>query len=561
MMLDRDSSLQERQKLLYAMIFATSCLVLHCITKKLYADVDNYTISIVINRLYDADNYCVYLHPILCWTIGIISNILPQADAFTLFGRILIWGALVWLFYVIMKSQQKISDKILAIFFLLFLSTVFSVWNENYTVQAAFFMFVGVVTLGSVTRKKIISRLDICIGTVFVCIGIMWRIQAALLFIPFVLLEIVVSRICSEESGGIYWRNIKKIFGSVFILFLVLMLSKSAVQMSGKYNSSVVYDSARIKVQDYPMEEWDIVENKLIGISQSEYDSAKSWLLLDTETIDKDFLLRIGDIGETTQFEWDIHGLIKGLEHMIRTAWGYSKIVWIFFMVFCALFIYAFFMNKSWWRKLECVLVCAGTGMIILYYTILGRAPLRVWEAVIFAGISVVTINVIFIEKQDTDKKYFVYLKVFVGFLLCVGIMKDIVTADFSVPQLAINSRNNVDEQIFEETFEGESLYFWTSWHGNITQYYMKQGKLPSEEFLKHNLSVGDWTYGQVYFLNHLKEVNAENPAKALVDRKNTYFVSQDNSFLLKYLQEHYCDNLKVKQCGEINNIPIWSFQ
>ena len=61
--------------------------------------------------------------------------------------------------------------------------------------------------------------------------------------------------------------------------------------------------------------------------------------------------------------------------------------------------------------------------------------------------------------------------------------------------------------------------------------------------------------------MKHLKEVNAENPAKALVERNNTYFVGQDSSFLLEYLREHYDNEIRVKRCGEINDIPIWSFQ
>lgn len=462
-MKDNNLILTDRKIVVYAMIFAISCLALHCVTKNLYADVDNYTISVVTNGLYDADNYCIYLHPILCWIIGKLSYIFPQADAFSLLGRLLILGAFMWLFYVITKSQQKTLNKTLEILFLLFLSTAFSIWNVNYTVQAAFFIFAGLVTLEDDSRKKEISRLDICIGTAFVCVGIMWRIQAALLFIPFVLLEIVVSRICTEESGAIYWRNIKKVFGGVFLVFLILVLSRSAVQMSEQYNSSVVYDSARVKVQDYPMKEWEMVECELIGISQSEYDSAKAWILLDTETIDKDLLLRIGAVGETTEFEWNGYGLIKGLKTMALTVWRRSKAVWIFLGILFSVFLYAFFANQSWWRKLECVLVCVGTGIIILYYIMLGRAPLRVWESVIFVAISILVINAIFTDKPVVDKKWILALKLFIGLILCAGIVRDIVTADFSAPQLAINSRNNVDEQIFDETFEGESLYFWHS--------------------------------------------------------------------------------------------------
>lgn len=560
-MKDKQLILINKKRVLYAMSFAISCLALHCVTKNLYTDVDNYTISVVTNGLYDADNYCIHLHPILCWIIGKLSDIFPQTDVFALLGRVLILGALMWLFYAILKSRQRVIDKTLEILFLLFLSTAFSVWNKNYTVQAAFFMFVGLMMLVREARKKKIGRLNTCIGTVFVCVGIMWRIQAALLFVPFVSLELVVSQICSEKSDVIYCRNVKKIFGSVFLLFLMLVLSRSAVQMSERYNSSVTYDAARVIVQDYPMKEWEKVECELIGISQSEYDSARAWVLLDTEVIDKDLLLRISDVGESTEFEWSLHGLVKGLEKMALTVWRSSKTVWIFLGIFFFIFLYAFLANQSWWRKLECVLVCVGTWIIILYYIMIGRAPLRVWESVIFAAISILAINVIFIDKHFVDKKWFSALKLFIGLVLCVGIIKDVVTADFSMPQLAITSRINVDESVFDETFENESLYFWHSWHANMTRYYMEQGKLPSEKFLQHNLPVGDWIYGQVYFNNHLKELKARNPAKALIERSNTYFISDDASFLLEYLQEHYRKDIEAKQCGEIKNIPIWSFQ
>ena len=229
--------------------------------------------------------------------------------------------------------------------------------------------------------------------------------------------------------------------------------------------------------------------------------------------------------------------------------------------MFFIVFLYAFSANQSWWRKLECVLACAGAGIIILYYIMVGRAPLRVWESVIFAAMGVLVINKVSADKQVVDKRFFIVLKVFVGLLLCVGIFKDVVTAEFSAPQLALKSRSNVDESLYEETFEGQSLYFWESWHANITQYYMKQGKLPSEEFLRHNLSVGDWVYGQVYFNNHLKKVNASNPARALLQRNNTYFAGIDYTFLLDYLQEHYGYDIRVKKCGEINNLPIWKFE
>ena len=191
----------------------------------------------------------------------------------------------------------------------------------------------------------------------------------------------------------------------------------------------------------------------------------------------------------------------------------------------------------------------------------LSRAPLRVWESVIFAAMGILIVNIAFAEKKDVTIGWQVVLKLFVAFILCVGIIKDIAIAGFCVPHLAINSRSDACEFSNNEIYEEDTLIFWDSWHTNVTNYFMEKGKLPAVDFLNHNLSIGDWIYGQVYFNNHLIEVNASNPAKALLQRNNTYFVGSDYTFLLEYLREHYGINIGVKKCGEINNLPIWKFE
>lgn len=85
-------------------------------------------------------------------------------------------------------------------------------------------------------------------------------------------------------------------------------------------------------------------------------------------------------------------------------------------------------------------------------------------------------------------------------------------------------------------------------------------GKLPTEKFIQHNMPVGDWTYGQTYFKEYLKEIEAENPAKALLIREQTYYVSEDYEELLLYLQEHYGKDIAVQKIGEIQGIPVWKF-
>lgn len=52
-------------------------------TEPLYANVDNFNISLVTNRLFSEDTYTYYLHPWLCKGIKWMSIFLPHADVYT----------------------------------------------------------------------------------------------------------------------------------------------------------------------------------------------------------------------------------------------------------------------------------------------------------------------------------------------------------------------------------------------------------------------------------------------------------------------------------------------
>ena len=112
----------------------------------------------------------------------------------------------------------------------------------------------------------------------------------------------------------------------------------------------------------------------------------------------------------------------------------------------------------------------------------------------------------------------------------------------------------------YEETYSGDSLYFWGAWHSLVTQYYMSEEKLPTEEFLNHNSCTGDWVYGQNYFIENLSDADAVNPIKALVERDNTYFVSDTCNYALLYMHKYYGENIEAVQVGEILETPIWVF-
>ena len=51
------------------------------------------------------------------------------------------------------------------------------------------------------------------------------------------------------------------------------------------------------------------------------------------------------------------------------------------------------------------------------------------------------------------------------------------------------------------------------------------------------------------------------NPARALLERENTYYVAENEETMLVFLQEHYDEETIASQVGEIEGIPIWKFE
>lgn len=66
--------------------------------------------------------------------------------------------------------------------------------------------------------------------------------------------------------------------------------------------------------------------------------------------------------------------------------------------------------------------------------------------------------------------------------------------------------------------------------------------------------------YGQPYFEGFLAERDVANPAAALLEREDTFFVSRDPSLVLEFLRERYSPYARVRQTGLADDVPVWEF-
>ena len=556
----KDNSYEEKHRksliIILSLLLAVLWIIITLFSEKLYVNVDNFNISLITNGLYGENTYTYYLHPWLCTLISIISRVFPWADGYVLLLHMLIFLAVWSIFFVIIKSNLSIVGKLVFALSIMVVTFAISIWNSNFTVHAAFLVLTGaIVLLSNMDSQK---PFYIIVGTIFVCFGFMWRIQGALLTIPFIGVNIVFEIIKNWSNKRRIKRLIITLILPVMCIF-VLIVVQYATQNQEMFSEALEYSAYRSAVEDFPVKPWEELSEDIDNVSELEYKAATSWLLMDTDHISSELLKEIANKGTINAYPFNVFGVFQALKAMLHFVITYKSWTFILGAIIFA-FIITSISRQNIMQIVEIGLMIMGGTIILLYFTMKGRAVNHIWIVVV---LSILFISMILVIRNIENMTFSNRQKLFYGIIAVISILRlgsHLSRTDWHLPELAINSRYNNNSEKVERLYNKEDLYIWGNWHQNITHTYMEMGKLPTNEFITHNIPAGDWTYGQPYFNELLKNINAENPAEALLERQNTYYVCDDYNLVLQYMREHYGDTISVQQIDIINGIPVWQF-
>jgi len=228
---------------------------------------------------------------------------------------------------------------------------------------------------------------------------------------------------------------------------------------------------------------------------------------------------------------------------------------------------------KSAWLKLETLFCVLGAFIILFYFTFRGRAPIRVWQCTLISTLTVLVFIVIkdAMErrnsragdaadavpsqpaKREAPRSGAVVFQLVLCVALYFGIGQVMAHSSLHAPTFPITSRIGADDSGYEETFEEGALYIWPYWYSAIPDYFSRQDKLPTQRVIEHNIAFGDWLYGQVYFREFLEEIGAPNPALALLERPNTYFIEGQEDIFLEFMRDHYGKDIQMEYVREVD--------
>ncbi len=549
-----------------ALFMTFTLYFLFSISGAIYSFTDNITVGVVTSGMYGSNNMCQYLHPLFCLIIKCLNPIMPTADVFaTLTHMALLLGLFLISYAVIETAFQKpirqweigniISNALLVLAIVYFILGM-KLFGVNYTVQTSAIIAEGVIVLMYAARRQK-GKGWIVAGTVVIFAGFLSRIEACLLFLPFLALEFFTDFVRTKDKR-LWIRNSRLYFLPAFLVIIVLLVSKLAFLNVEPYKSDAAYNRYRTIAEDYPMETYGVTYKDFSEIDRLSYYMVTSWILADTDLINEETLEEIAEVGSRNDYQYTSQGLKWTLKEMKRVATTLDIHLMTLLSLTLLLVLWAVFAIDNIWLKLESIFCVLGGFIILFYFTFRGRAPIRVWQCTLIPCLTIlmaITIKGRNEEKAD-EKKQYGFSTVFL-LLICVvlyfGIGQVMAHSYIHKPTTPLTSKIGADDSGYQETFEDDALYLWPYWYSTIPDYFSKQDKLPTKRVIEHNIALGDWLYGQVYFREFLQRIDAENPAVALLERPNTYLMEGQEELFLQYMREHYGEDIQMEYVKKVN--------
>ena len=528
----------------------------------IYTNVDNFITSMVIGAVYDKDTYSMVLNPVLCWIMSFVGKVLPTADAFTLVTRVVLLAGIGSISYFVALHFRHWLERLFAGAMLFLLVIEMNLFSDYFMVWAAFFTFVGMVWLLS-SMKTEVHGSWIAAGTFFICCGLMWRLGGFVPFIPFLLLGWGMDFLFGSKGKDAKIQYLKKtvrVFGPMVLCFIVLLGIDYGYKHSEKYEDSVNFCDVVSSIVDYPMEEYEAVEELLPElVTENDYNSLTSAMYADTERITTEYCQEIADVGKKDEIVMNPKDIFQKTYSLIARLYGLKSFrVWCIGLVLLAFGI--LLSQASWYEKLEIVFAGGGAYLMMLYLMLVGRLPERGMQTILYAVMGVLLVRASSVRAEKSMHK--------VGMLLvlifCGLVLLRLSSVSFSAHQSLLAAKTGADETKWGQTYEPEdAVYLWrTSDHRKYAMRdFMAQGKLMSENFMNHNLADGGWDFNQVYSKGQMERLGVPNPIRALAERPHTYYVAENCNAVLTYLQEHYNENVQAIQVDELDGIPVWQFQ
>ena len=572
--------------------------------------IDGYLIAMVSNGCYGENNYCMFIHPLISYLCGKLSIVLPYADCYSLIIISFMSFSLFYSYYLIFSLVETLYKRMILV--LTVICYVFSTCNGltmRFTLQAGFCMFVGLLLLSIAFHDE--NKNYVIPGVLCCAFGCMIRDQAAFTLIPFCGLLLLYELIANRIMLKVFLRKCFKYLGVALVCILTLFITGKWFYNQPEYSESTKYNAARSALVDYPVKKWEDIEEKAIGYSENDYYAVTHYIWEDSDIIDWTYLEEISNLANNNYFvqvrEMDtpqskITFTVKNI--IYNFCVNAMKIAWFEIGLVVLLFsIYLFLKHKDLWVRLVLVFNLLGYFTIIIFFALLGREVAL--KELLLSGNLLVLFYMIFVlngtQERWSSNKWNIIKVVLVAYItmqpffaqkwfspaldcLCLASDFNLVDAQKvdmiekamygfysgipfqeddhnSIVEMFSARKDSETSSLLESLCENEELYIWNIWnYDDELSVLQRNNKLPSKDLISHNVAMGEWVSGQIYFKEHLESIGASNLMESLLSRPETIYVGKDEQIVHQWLKEHYSENVKIEHVKNVGTYPVWRY-
>lgn len=542
-------------------------MITNCLFDIKYEQVDDFIIYNLYSGLDGTYNvHGVYIHPVICFLLGIFYRIIPVINWHTIF---LLGMQLLCFTTIGTILLKRNSSKLSYVLYILFISILYPSLLEliQYTsVSALLILTAFFVIMDKVEQQKQRKAITVFSAILFT-IGIMTRMQSLLIIIPFFALYMVyeIIQVIRKKSEKTKLFMLLKQYGILAIITVIIYISNLLIyQTNDVYKNFMEFNDMRAYLHDISYTNYATNQEIFdeIGWSENDHYLFYTFNFGDENVYNKENLQKIIDYkksnGTYYSFDFDLEETIHQLEEEMKNTNPYITI--LFFVAF----VIALYTNR---KKTGWVIsIFLVTILVHMLFIVLNRSMLRVVIPEYILGTAMMLYFVQYTketkEKIDDRLKAISVISMVIIIAFSGGVYKyNYELEDYSNYKNVINYTNAHKENVYLYTVP--SLQFRYLVYPVYT--------MPPKGAFSNLRVMGGWDMYTENYYDFKERYDLEGTFLDLL-KENVYLIDGDVTWsgnyyhnyidhIVQFIKEHYQKEVTYTKVETFDNIYVYKLE
>ena len=528
-----------------------------------YEQVDDFIIYNLYSGLDGTYNiHGVYLHPILCFILGLFFKVLPMVNWHTVFLLAMQFICFTIIGTLVIKRN---NSKLSYILYILFVSVCYTSLLQliQYTsVSALLILTAFFVLMDYIDRNKQGKKYIICYLILY-ALGIMTRMQSLLIIAPFFALYFVYNLILFIRKK-VNKEKLVKIIKNYLLLGIITILvytSNYIFYNNDVYKNYNQYNKLRTILQDNTYVSYD--KNKEIfdeiGWSENDHYLFYTFNFGDENVYSKENLEKIVEYkanqGDLYNYEFDLENIINDLIDQMRNTNPYISIM------FLGAFLVAIYSNKE--KRGYIIAIFLVTLAVNCIFIVINRSMQRVVIPEYILGTAMFLYLTKYKEKIDKEKENIV--KAISVFIIVITVIFAGGVYEFNYK---LEDYSNYKDVIEYTNSHKENVYLYTVPSLQFRYLTYSVYEMPPKGAFSNLRVMGGWDmYTQNYY--DFKERYGLGGTFLDLLKENVYLIDGDVTWsgnyyedykkhIILFIKEHYNIDVTCEKIETFDNIYIY---